>query len=216
MDIKEIYEKMKWDDLYNYWRLSTKEQFYIVNHAPSVRKLRVKSNNQNRIYTCLWLKNNQIEEVQIEMNRMADSPVGRKRKELSDERIMRAADLIVQSKSDEERAAIWIWIFCSSLENAKLPYPNGLYIDYVAGKAREYLQEHFQEWIFRYHHRFPRLFVDSYLLSKVKFERYSVIIDFAIMNAYMLCKEYSIVLFDSEPEKEDPPFSYRDLRKESL
>lgn len=210
----ESYEKMKWGDLYSYWRLSTKEQFDIVNQAPLVRKMKVESNNQNRTYTYLWLRNDQIEAAQIEMNRMADSPVGRQSKELSDERIMRSADLMVQSKNYEERAAIWIWIFCSSLENAKLPYPNGLYIDYVAGKAREYLQEHFQEWIFRYHRRFPRLFVDSELLSKVKFERYSVIIDFAIMNAYMLCKEYSTVLFDSEPEKEEPPFSYRDLRKE--
>ena len=34
------------------------------------------------------------------------------------------------------------------------------------------------------------------------------------MNAFMLCKEYAIVLFDSEPEKNELPFSYHDLRKE--
>ena len=191
-----------------------KKHFDIVNHVTSVRKLKVESYNQNRIYTYLWLRNDQIEKAQIEMNRMADSPVGRQSKEFSDKRIMRAADLMVQAESNEERAAIWIWVFCSSLENAKLPYSNSLYIDYVGAKAREFLKESFQEWIFRYHHRFPHLFVDAELLSKVKFERYSVIIDFAIMNAYMLCKEYSIVLFDSKPEKEEPPFSYRDLRKE--
>lgn len=211
----ESYEKMKWDDLYSYWRKATKDHLYVVNRIPFTYKRVVKSNSQNRIYTYHWVRNDRIDDAVNGINCMAELPVDR-RNPLADERIMRAADLMVQSKSYEERAAIWIWIFCSSLENAKLPYPNGLYIDYVAGKAREYLQEHFQEWIFRYHHRFPRLFVDSDLLSKVKFERYSVIIDFAIMNAYMLCKEYSIVLFDSEPEKEDPPFSYRDLRKESL
>lgn len=208
------FEKMKWDDLYSYWRLSTKEQFDIVDQAPSVRKLKVESYNQNRTYTYLWLRNDQIGEAQIEMNRMADSPVGRQSKEFSDERIMRAADLMVQAESDEERAAIWIWIFCNSLENAKLPYPNGLYIDYVGAKAREFLKESYQEWIFRYHHRYPHLFIDSDVLSKVAFKKYSVIIDFAIMNACMICKEYSIVLFDSEPEKEEPAFSYRELRKE--
>ena len=210
----DSFEKMKWDDLYSYWRTSTEEHLSIVNQAPSVLRMRVKGFNQNRTYTYLWLRNNQIEEVQIEMNRMSDSPVGRQRKELSDERIMRATDLMVQSNSYEERAAIWLWIFCTSLENAQLPYPNSLYIDYVGAKAREFLKSSYQEWLFRYHHRFPLLFVNSDMLGKVKIERYSVIVDFAIMNAYMLCKEYSIVLFDSEPEKEDPPFSYRDLRKE--
>ena len=100
------------------------------------------------------------------------------------------------------------------LANAYVLFVLYMLIELVGAKARLFLQGHFQEWIFRYHHRYPYLFIDSDILSKVKFERYSVIVDFAIMNAFMICKEYSIVLFDSEPEANDPPFSYRNLRKE--
>ena len=210
----ESFEKMKWEDIYSYWKVSTEGCMNIVNSAPLPSKIAVDSSGKNRIYTYLWLKSGQLDEVKSEMKHMTVFSGFRFRNTPTDERVMRAADLMVQAKSDEERAAIWMWIFCSSLENAKLPYPNSLYLDYVGAKARLFLQEHFDEWIFRYHHRFPHLFIGSDILSKVKFERYSVIVDFAIMNAYMICKEYSIVLFDSEPEKKEPPFSYRNLRKE--
>lgn len=205
---------MKWEDIYSYWKVSTEGCMNIVNSAPLPSKIAVDSSGKNRIYTYLWLNNSQLDDIKIEMNHMTVFSDFRYRNTLTDERVMRATDLMVQAKSDEERAAIWIWIFCSSLENAKLPHPNSLYLDYVGAKARLYLQEHFEEWVFKYRHRFPHLFIDSDILSKVKFERYSVIVDFAIMNAFMICKEYSIVLFDSEPEANDPPFSYRNLRKE--
>lgn len=208
------FENMNWDDIYSYWQMSTEEHMSIVNKAPLPCKIEVKGNSKNRIYSYLWLKKDQIYNIKNKMNQMVDVPIYRQNLALTDERIMRAADLMIQSKSEEERMAIWLWIFCSSLEKAQLPYPNSKYIELVGAKARLFLEESFQEWIFRYHHRFPLLFVDAKKLSKVKFERYSIIIDFAIMNAYMLCKEYSIVLFDSEPEKKEPPFSYRDLRKE--
>ncbi|MBR1481404.1 MAG: hypothetical protein IJ598_00365 [Ruminococcus sp.] len=210
----ESFEKMKWEDIYSYWKASTEGCVSIVNRAPLPRKIAVKSSVKNRIYTNLWLNSNQLDDVKCEMNHLTVFLESRCRNTLTDERVMRAADLLVQAKSDEERAAIWIWIFCSSLENAKLPYPNSLYIDYVGAKSRLYLQDHFKEWVFKYHHRFPQLFVGANTLSKVKFERYSVIVDFAIMNAYMVCKEYSIALFDSEPEADDPPYSYHNLRKE--
>ena len=167
-----------------------------------------------RIYTHLWLSNDHISQSHDLENLFSRSPFYRQKDGLADERVIRAAELMIQSKSEEERVAIWLWIFCSSLENAKLPHPNSLYLDYVGGKARIFLQNYFQEWLFRYHHRFPNLYVDDKILSKVRFERYSIIIDLAIMNAYMISKDYSIVLFDSKPELNDPPFSYRNIRKE--
>lgn len=213
--MNDIFEKMKWEDIYSYWRVSAEKYICALNPPRSTHKIEVNRNSQNRIYSYLWIRNDQIKQAQAEMNDYTESTRFNKETVLPNETVLRAADLMIQSKSTEERAAIWIWIFCCSLENATLRYPNSLYIDYVGAKARIFLQEHFQEWIFRYHHRFPHLFVDSEILKKVKFERYSVIVDFAMMNAFMLCKEYSIVLFDSEPEKNEPPFSYRNLRKES-
>lgn len=210
----ESFEKMKWEDIYSYWRISTEDHLNIVNNTPDPITIPVQRNGENRIYAYLWIKNSQIKQVQNALEQSVESPIYQHRNVLPDERVIRAVDLMVQAKSDEERVAIWLWIFCTSLEKAQLPFPNSNYIELVGAKARLFLQGHFQEWIFRYHYRYPYLFIDSDILSKVKFERYSVIVDFAIMNAFMICKEYSIVLFDSEPEANDPPFSYRDLRKE--
>ena len=209
----ESFEKMKWEDIYSYWRISTEDHLNIVNNTPDPITIPVQRNGENRIYAYLWIKNSQIKQVQNALELSVESPIYQHITVLPDERVIRAANLMVQAKCDEERVAIWLWIFCTSLKKAQLPYPNSKYIELVGAKARLFLQEHFDEWFFRYHHRFPHLFIDSKILSKVEFKRYSVIIDFAIMNAYMISKEYSIVLFDSEPEKKEPPFSYRNLRK---
>lgn len=210
----ESFEKMKWEDIYSYWRISTEDHLNIVNNTPDPITIPVQRNGENRTYAYLWIKNSQIKQAQNMLEQSVKSPIYQHRNVLPDERVIRAADLMFQAKSDEERVAIWLWIFCTSLEKAQLPFPNSKYIELVGAKVRLLLQEHFDEWIFRYHHRFPHLFIGSDILSKVKFERYSVIVDFAIMNAYMIRKEYSIVLFDSEPEKKESPFSYRNLRKE--
>ena len=212
--MSEIFERMKWEDIYSYWQVSSEKYMHALNPPHSSCNIEVKRNSQNRIYSYLWIRNDQIKQVSAELNGYAESTRFSTKTILPNEAVLRAADLMIQSKSDEERAAIWIWIFCCSLENATLPYPNSLYLDYVGAKVRLFLQEQFQEWVFRYQHRFPHLFINSEILKKVKFERYSIIVDFAIMNAFMLCKEYAIVLFDSEPEKNELPFSYHDLRKE--
>ena len=192
--MSEIFERMKWEDIYSYWQVSSEKYMHALNPPHSSCNIEVKRNSQNRIYSYLWIRNDQIKQVSAELNGYAESTRFSTKTILPNEAVLRAADLMIQSKSDEERAAIWIWIFCCSL--------------------RLFLQEQFQEWVFRYQHRFPHLFINSEILKKVKFERYSIIVDFAIMNAFMLCKEYAIVLFDSEPEKNELPFSYHDLRKE--
>ena len=212
--MSEIFERMKWEDIYSYWQVSSEKYMHALNPPHSSCNIEVKRNSQNRIYSYLWIRNDQIKQVSAELNGYAESTRFSTKTILPNEAVLRAADLMIQSKSDEERAAIWIWIFCCSLENATLPYPNSLYLDYVGAKARLFLQEQFQEWVFRYQHRFPHLFINSEILKKVKFERYSIIVHFEITNASMLCKEYAIVLFDSEPEKNELPFSYHDLRKE--
>ena len=117
------FEKMKWEDIYSYWKVSTEGYMNIVNRAPLPSKIAVDSSGNNRIYTYLWLNRGQLDEVKSEMKHMTVFSDFRFRNTPTDERVMRAADLMVQAKSDEERAAIWMWIFCSSLENAKLPYP---------------------------------------------------------------------------------------------
>ena len=211
--VNELFDSFSWDDCYGYWRASTKGDLSIINKPLNCCKVRVNCNGENRIYTHIWLKNNQLYNYVNEFNKLIDMPLFSRDEALNDVRVSRSTELIVQSRSEEERAAIWIWVFCNSLENSIFPYPNNILIDYVGAKARIYLQETFQEWQFRYNYRFPFLFIDKMKVSNVKFENYKAIIDYAIFNAYMICKEYTITLFDSELGNEELPFSYRKLRK---
>ena len=144
-DMNDIFEKMRWEDIYSYWQVSSEKYMHALNPPRSTHKIEVKRNSQNRVYSYLWIRNDLINQVSAEINDHAESTRFSRETILPNEAVLRAADLMIQSKSDEERAAIWIWIFCCSLENATLPYPNSLYIDYVGAKARQFLQEHFEQ-----------------------------------------------------------------------
>ena len=128
----------------------------------------------------------------------------------------RSAELMVQSKSEEERAAIWIYTFCKTVEDGNYPYPNNLLIEYVGAKARMFLQESFKEWLFKYNHKLPFSYIDSRMLKHVVFDNYKAVVDYAILNALMIRNEYVIALFDSEPNNDDKPFTYKNLRKNQL
>lgn len=213
MMVDALFDSFSWEDIFLHWKRSSENGLSIVNNYPAVCKVNVNYNGNGRIYSHFWLENAQFYSLVNEFSSMFEMPVFQQNKAFSDERVMRSAELMIQSKSEKERAAIWLFVFCNSLEEAYLPYPNSLLIDYVGAKARNYLQETFQEWQFRYHHRFPKLFVDENILRNVVFENYKSVVDFAIFNAFMICKNYTIALFDSELENENAPDSYRDLRK---
>ena len=87
-------------------------------------------------------------------------------------------------------------------------------IDYVGAKARKHLEEAFQKWQFKYHHRFPHLFINATTVRNVVFQDYKAVVDYAIINSYMVMKEYTIVEFDSQSDVLHIPSLFDDLRKQ--
>lgn len=205
----ELFENISWDDIYRYWEQETSNELNIVNQPPPCCRVKSVYTKENRIYCYFWLKNSEIYNTVSHFNQEISMSIYQEYNEMFDKRVLRSADLIMQAKSAEERAAIWIFTFCSALENNC----EGLLIDYVSAKARMYLQNHFQEWVFRYHHRLPYMYFDLKKLQNLEFKHHKAVIDCAIANAYIICREYTIVLFDSELGNEGLPDNYKNLRK---
>ena len=209
----DLFNSFSWDDIYSCWRLSTGEDLSIVNNYPAVCRLNVQYGGKGRIYCHFWLESKQIYSLVNEFSKMVNVPQYQQNIAFSDVRVVRSTELMIQSINEEERAAIWLFVFCDSLENADLPYPNSLLIDYVGAKARDFLQGTYQEWLFRYHHRFPKLYINQGILKNVVFENFRAVIDYAILNAFMICKNYTFALFASDLENKCLLDGYQNLRK---
>ena len=54
------------------------------------------------------------------------------------------------------------------------------------------------------------------MLKHVVLDNYKAVVDYAILNALMIRNEYVIALYDSEPNNDDIPFTYKNLRKNQL
>ena len=71
--MSEIFEKMKWEDIYSYWQVSSEKYMHALNPPHSSCNIEVKRNSQNRIYSYLWIRNDQIKQVSAELNGYAES-----------------------------------------------------------------------------------------------------------------------------------------------
>ena len=135
----DLFNSFSWDDIYSRWRLSTGEDLSIVNNYPADCRINVQYGGKGRIYCHFWLESKQIYSLVNEFSKMVNVPQYQQNIAFSDVRVVRSTELMIQSRNEKERAAIWLFVFCDSLENADLPYPNSLLIDYVGAKARDFL-----------------------------------------------------------------------------
>ena len=209
------YDSFSWKDVYLYWQLKTNDLLNCVNQPIPCKKIKVaETSDKRRVCYPSWLKNDYSRDIVPVFNRWMEMPLYDRDLLFSDERVSRSAKLMLQTRTEAERAAVWLYIFCTSFEKSNLPFPNNIMIEYVGAKARTYLEKGFQEWQFKYHHRFPHLFINATTLRNVVFQDYKAVVDYAIFNSYMVMKEYKIVVFDSQSDAIQLPSLFDDLRKQ--
>ena len=213
--MKIEYDSFFWKDVYLYWQLKTNDLLNCVNQPIPCKKIKVsETSDKRRVCYPSWLKIDYSREIVSAFNRWMEMPLYDRNLPFSDERVSRSAKLMLQTRTEAERAAVWLFIFCTSFEKSNLPFPNNIMIEYVGAKARTYLEKSFQEWQFKYHHRFPHLFINATTLRNVVFQDYKTVVDYAIINSYMVMKEYTIVVFDSQSDAIQLPSLFDDLRKQ--
>ena len=213
--MKIEYDSFSWKDVYLYWQLKTNDLLNCVNQPIPCKKIKVaETSDKRRVCYPSWLKNDYSRDIVPAFNRWMEMPLYDRDLLFSDERVSRSAKLMLQTRTEAERAAVWLFIFCTSFEKSNLPFPNNIMIEYVGAKARMYLEKSFQEWQFKYHHRFPHLFINATTVRNVVFQDYKAVVDYAIINSYMLMKEYKIVVFDSQSDAIQLPSLFDDLRKQ--
>ena len=213
--MKIKYDSFFWKDVYLYWQLKTNDLLNCVNQPIPCKKIKVaETSDKRRVCYPSWLKNDYSRDIIPAFNKWMEMPLYDRYLPFSDERVSRSAKLMLQTRTEAERAAVWLFIFCTSFEKSNLPFPNNIMIEYVGAKARKHLEKSFQEWQFKYHHRFPHLFINATTLRNVVFQDYKAVVDYAIINSYMVMKEYTIVVFDSQSDAIQLPSLFDDLRKQ--
>ena len=213
--MKIEYDSFSWKDVYLYWQLKTNDLLNCVNQPIPCKKIKVaETSDKRRVCYPSWLKNDYSRDIIPAFNKWMEMPLYDRYLPFSDERVSRSAKLMLQTRTEAERAAVWLFIFCTSFEKSNLPFPNNIMIEYVGAKARKHLEKSFQEWQFKYHHRFPHLFINATTVRNVVFQDYKAVVDYAIINSYMVVKEYTIVVFDSQSDAIQLPSLFDDLRKQ--
>ena len=213
--MKIEYDSFSWKDVYLYWQLKTNDLLNCVNQPIPCKKIKVaETSDKRRVCYPSWLKNDYSRDIIPAFNKWMEMPLYDRYLPFSDERVSRSAKLMLQTRTEAERAAVWLFIFCTSFEKSNLPFPNNIMIEYVGAKARKHLEKSFQEWQFKYHHRFPHLFINATTVRNVVFQDYKAVVDYAIINSYMVMKEYTLVVFDSQSDAIQLPSLFDDLRKQ--
>ena len=104
--VDELYDSFSWDDIYSHWRLSSREGLNIVDNYPAVCKVKVQYSGKGRIYSHFWLESKQIYSLVNEFSKMVSVPFYQQNTAFSDERVMRTAELMIQSRNDPQKVLL--------------------------------------------------------------------------------------------------------------
>ena len=119
--MKIEYDSFSWKDVYLYWQLKTNDLLNCVNQPIPCKKIKVsETSDKRRVYYPSWLKNDYSHGIVPAFNRWMEMPLYDRDLLFSDERVSRSAKLMLQTRTEAERAAVWLFIFCTSFEKSNL------------------------------------------------------------------------------------------------
>ena len=203
-----VFNSLLWNDIYLYWQRKTNGTLRFINQPVPYETVKVMPpSNGKRICYPSWLKNHYPSDLAADFNQWISAPVFDRTIPFSDESVSRSAGLILDAATAEIQAAVWLFLFSQSFRKNLLPFPNNLILEHIETNALGFLSRHFRKYPFELPHQFPHLFINASTLTNITFENDKAVIDYAILNAYMLYKEYTLVVFDSMPDI--PPKSLR-------
>ena len=106
--MKIEYDSFSWKDVYLYWQLKTNDLLNCVNQPIPCKKIKVaETSDKRRVCYPSWLKIDYSREIVSAFNRWMEMPLYDRDLPFSDERVSRSAKLMLQTRTEAERAAVW-------------------------------------------------------------------------------------------------------------
>ena len=197
-------DKVSWEEIYNYWSLYSMHGPSILNQPILPVELYIDySQHSGVFYGYDWLT--QEEYISRKTTVVSNITEFLYFTKPTNKGTMHTLNMLINSVSDEERAAIWICAFAKEISDHYDQGNIGLYAYQLSNAATEFLSQHFYMWHHAMRKLIPEIFINRSIYSKTEFATINAIIELARLNAAITLQEYVPILYTSLKSGEKAP-----------
>ena len=202
-------DTVSWEDVYEYWHLNNMYGPSMLNMSISPTELFVNYSKQDGVfYGYDWLSLNEYKSrKELIKNDVSQflffmSPTNKG--------TVHTLNMLINSISDEERAAIWIYSFAKEISEHNNRGNINRYAHELCNVSRNFLSQHFCMWHHAMKKLVPEIFIGHSIYSDTEFNTINAVIELSRLNAAIVLQEYVPIIYTSlQPGEEVPDISVR-------
>lgn len=175
-----MFEKMKWEDVYSLWKQNSYQFSEILTDPSSAETIFVQYNREDFIYGYDWLT---VKEVEARKKLIIKNLI----KFLyftkpSNKGMIQTAQMLIEAKNQEEKAAIWI--AATAKELLECPFENrvGKYASTLEIAARTFLMDKYQIWYHAMKKLVPEIMIPYNILDNLPCKDVDVVMELIQLN----------------------------------
>lgn len=202
-----MFEQMEWRTAYGIWKTGGYPFAKSLDSPVSAETIYVEYKRDGFIYGYDWLENAQAQERkrQIEKNPNAFLYFAQS----TNKGTMQTAEMLVESRDEEELAAVWIAATTKELSEFSPGNGVGHYANMFHRAAWEFLKNRFHMWHHAMKKLVPEIMIPSSVLENIRCKDAESVMGLIQMNTVLLKSAWSILRYSSLKDGESPACSYR-------
>jgi len=197
-------DAVSWEEIYDYWRLYGIYGPAILNQPISPMELYIDfSKHDGAFYGYDWLtlEGYNSRKATIENNITQFIYFTKP----TNKGTIHTLNMLINSVSDEERAAIWIYSFAKEISDHHNRGNINRYAYQLRNAAQGFLSQHFYMWHHAMKKLVPDIFINHNIYSETEFNTINAVIELARLNAAIILHEYIPILYTSFERGEEAP-----------
>lgn len=202
-----MFEKMKWEDVYQLWKNGCYYLPEMLSASLTAETVFVEYKQKGYFYGYDWLenKNAQDRKTLIERNPIEFMFFTKP----SNKGTIQTAEMLLEAKNEEERAAIWIAATTKELLESRVGKGIWRYAEALHMAACEFLKDRYYLWHHAMRRLVPEIMIPWTVLDSIVCENAETVMGIIQLNTVLLKSTYSILRYSSLKDGELPECKYR-------
>lgn len=190
-----MFEQMKWEDAYELWKRGCYHFPRVLTDPVAAETIFVEYKQDGYIYGYDWLENEEAQErAQLIQKNSIQFLYFTKP---TNKGTIQTAEMLVEARNEEERAAIWIAATAKELCEYRIGSNVGCYANMLHSAAYEFLRARYFLWHHAMKRLVPEIMIPSSVIKNIVCKDAEPVIGLIQMNTVLLKSTWSILRYSS-------------------
>lgn len=197
-----MFEQMKWEDVYDIWKMGCYYFPKTITDAVSAETVFVEYEGRGYFYGYDWLENMAAEgRKEVIKNNLTEFMYFTR---ATNKGTIQTAEMLIEARDEEELAAVWIAATAKELSERGIRNDVGRYADMLYMAACEFLRTRYFLWHHAMKRLVPEIMIPSSVLENIVCKDARPVMGLIQLNTMLLKNTWSILRYSSLKDDELP------------